>query len=97
MNQTQTTPTTAELLAAAKAAEEEEHLARWALPSGSGPIGYAVRACHAAHDASKARTAVAWAALKARPDWEVVWARRYAPEAVAAAEARMRSAESGAP
>jgi hypothetical protein len=88
---TQTTPTTAELLAAAKAAEQREHLARWALPSGSGPIGYADQACHAAHDAAKARTAAAWAALKERPDWEVVWSRRYAPENVAAAEARMRA------
>jgi hypothetical protein len=93
----QTTATTAELLSAAKSAEEEEHLARWALPSGFGPIGYADQARRSALDRAKARTAAAWAALKARPDWLVVWARRYAPEAVAAAEARMRSAGSGAP
>jgi len=88
----QTTPTTATRLAAAKAAEQREHLARWALPSGSGPIGYADQARRSAHDAAKEETAAAWAALKARPDWEVVWARRYAPEAVAEAEARMRAA-----
>jgi hypothetical protein len=97
MTITTTTPTTAELFAAAKAAEEREHLARWALPSGSGPIGYADQARCSAHDAAKEETAAAWAALKTRPDWEVVWARRYAPEAVAASEARMRSAGSGAP
>lgn len=91
MTNPQTTATTAELLSAAKAAEEREHLARWAIPS-SGPIGVADQARRSAHDAATEETAAAWAALKAQPDWEVVWARRYAPEAVAAAEARMRAA-----
>ena len=91
MTSTTDTRPTATLLAAAKAAEEREHLARWSLPAGSGPIGYSDQARRSAVAAAKAETAAAWAALKERPDWEVVWSRRYAPENVAAAEARMRA------